>query len=559
MAEYFKQPSVMTANQHFSQVPGAQISRSRFDRSHAYKTTYDAGRLVPVFLEMDVLPGDTHTVHCTQFSRLATPLRPIMDNIQQDVHFWFVPMRLVMDEWEQFMGERIDPDDDPNDISIPQTSIVLGDIAPTSVAGYFGLPRRNGVGAVSVSALTFRAYTLIYNEWYRDQNIQNSIPFSTGPGPDDWSHFTDSNSCYPRGKRKDYFTGALPWPQKGDPVIVPVGGDAPIIIPPGDPMLGDAQVTTVRDMSGTVVGPDGYFYVKSTVTPGDPAEFEGQSINMTHTRIKYIGGTEGDARVTDPGGAYASLSAASTVTINDLRNAIAIQHALESDARGGTRYIEIILNRFGVKSDDARLQRPEYLGGSTTTVNINPIAQTAPDSGGTPLATLAAIGTGVSNSGFQKSFTEHGIIIGLASVRSDITYQQGINRGWFRQSRDEFYWPEYAHLGEQAILNREIYVQGTADDEEVFGYQERFAEYRYKNSLITGLMASEQPSSLDVWHLSQEFADLPTLSPEFIVENPPIDRVIAVPSEPHFIADFWFDYKSDRPMPVYSVPGLDTF
>jgi len=532
----FRQPSVMNAQQHFSQVPSVSVPRSTFDRSHAYKTTMDAGKLIPFFWD-EVLPGDTHTIKATQFARLATPLHPIMDNVYIDVHWFFVPQRLTWENFQKFMGERINPTDDPNDYSIPQAAYTPANVAPSSALSYFGLPFRAGVTTpVNVSALPFRAYQLIWNQWYRDQNLQDSIAVSLGDGPDDIAVFHTADSCLPRNKRKDYFTSALPWPQKGDAVFVPLGDEAPV--------LGIGKQTANFGTGGTVRQSDG-----STVTYPTMAQLN----NTSTDNALYV--RQHPTELGFPG-IYADLSQATSVSINDFRLAVAVQQMLERDARGGTRYIELILSQFGVQSDDARLQRPEYLGGSSDMVNINPVASTyaGPDK---PQANLAAIGTGVSNSGFTKSFTEHGFIIGLASVRADLTYQQGIERGWFRKTRLDHYTPTLAHLGEQAILNKEIFVQGTAADDQVFGYQERWAEYRYKPSRITGLMASEQPTSLDVWHLSQQFEGLPALNDSFIKEEPPIDRIIAVPSEPHFLVDIWVDYKSTRPMPVYSVPGLE--
>lgn len=550
MEKPFRQPSVMNAQQHFSQVPSVGVPRSTFDRSHAYKSTFDAGRLIPIFWD-EVLPGDTHNLKAHALARLATPLHPIMDNLYLDVHWFFVPARLTWENWEKFMGERVNPTDDPNDYSIPQFEVTLGDIEPTSVLSYFGLPFRSGVTTpISVSALPIRAYELIWNQWYRDENLQDSIVVSRGDGPDDYSAYHLNNSCLVRNKRKDYFTACLPWPQKGDAVVVPLGDTAPVTgtwtIPANTRIVDGAvrytQSGAPQDLGNLFVSGGGQI-PQTTNNNGSVSNADIYLDNASAISINAAG-------------VAADLAAATSVSINDLRLAVAVQQLLERDARGGTRYIELILAQFGVQSDDARLQRPEYLGGSTEMVNINPVAATATATS-VPQGNLAAIGTVANTSGFTKSFTEHGFLIGLASVRADLTYQQGIERGWSRLTRNDHYVPALAHLGEQAVLNKEIYPQGTSDDDLVFGYQERWAEYRYKPSRITGLFASEQPTSLDVWHLSQEFTALPVLNSSFVTENPPVDRVIAVPSEPHFLLDMWMGYKSTRPMPVYSVPGLE--
>ena len=397
-----------------------------------------------------------------------------------------------------------------------------------------------------------RAYNLIWNEWYRDENLQDSVTVEHGDS-DNVSNY----KLLKRGKRHDYFTSCLPWPQKGSAVTIPLAGDISAKNIADLPNYGQYTYLTypVGSISGDPAGTPAY------ISPYNTVGSDGTSFNRTVITGpgERIGGLLLDQKNVDSLANMLQLTSTTenSVNVNDLRSAFQIQRLLERDARGGTRYTEILRSHFGVISPDARLQRPEYLGGCSTPVNINPVQQTSATTSVTPQGNLAAFGY-ISNThiDFNHSFVEHGYIIGLMSVRADLTYQQGINRMWSRQSRFDFYWPALAHLGEQAVLNKEIFAQGNDQDDQVFGYQERYAEYRYKPSLITGKLRSSDPETLDVWHLSQKFTTLPKLNSDFIEENPPISRVVAVQNEPHFIGDFYFDLKCIRPMPLYGVPGL---
>ncbi len=525
--------------------PEARIGRSQFDRSHGLKTTFDASYLYPIFVD-DVLPGDTMTCKLNGFCRIFSPLdAPVMDNIELETFFFFVPNRLIWNNWEAFQGAHDDAGAQDTDYTIPimEDGITVdhdGGTAGLDLMAYFGIPDGLQTTQVEVSALPMRSYNIIYNEWFRDQNLKDKRTQTIGNGPDTISSY----AIFKGNKKHDYFTSALPYLQKGDDVQLLPGGLAPVV--------GIAKVDQTYNKTGE-------------------GGFETDGVDETYPFSTQIGDSGGVQDLFQVEGTAASsglpmiyANVGTNLTINALREAVAIQRLLEQDARGGTRYVEKIKAHFGVTSPDFRLQRPEFLGGGKSFINISPVANTvginatdSPTSAAEYQAELRGIGTGViQGHGWAKSFTEHGYIIGLIRARGDITYFQGLDRHWSRSTPYDFYVPALASLGEQSILNKEIWISNAAADDTVFGYQERWSEYRQKQSKITGLMNPDAASAISHWHLAEDFATLPALNSTFVEDSTPIDRIVTIASQPDFIMDLWFDYRCARPLPVFSVPSL---
>lgn len=541
--------SAGSASQYaFSMVPDAFVPRTKLRRPSTHKTTIDAGKLYPLFYD-EVLPGDTFKLDVSCLARMTTMLAPIMDNLYLDWQFFFVPNRLVWSKWQAMMGEKDNPTDTTEytvPYMVPSVSGTVTTITEGSFFDYLGLPIGLTPRPHQVSALPMRAYQLIWNEWYRNENIDACIEYHDLQNDELFQAY-----LLPRMKRKDYFTGALPEPQKGSPLTIPIGATAPVM-GTGAPMyLSDGTVS--YSVAANRVG-DSDFYNKVMTSTSTPSALGATVVNSPLTSgdaLKSLGFSSSHQV------GVADLTSATSVTINELRQAFQLQKLLERDARGGTRYVEILRSHFNVISPDARLQRPEFLGSFSIPINVHTIAQTSASAGdGTPQGNLAGVGvaSGVKRA-FTKSFVEHGMIFGLASIRSDQSYWQGVPRTFSRASRFDFFWPALAHIGEQAILKQEIYAQGTDVDDEVFGYQERWSEYKYGRNIISGKLRPLD-GWLGEWHLAQRFGDVPTLNSTFLREYPPISRVTAVSDEPAFIVDTAFDLTCIRPMPVYDVPGF---
>ncbi len=548
----------MKSQHQFSQVPSAKIPRSSFNLSHGHKTVFDADGLYPICQPIDIIPGDTFNMKTNFFIRLNTMLRPVLDNMRFETFAFFVPYRTIWDSHEKFHGAQDDPGDSI-DFTIPVMS-GAGTIDLGSPADHFGVPLNLVPDNTPISALPNRAYRKIFNDWFRDENLINSLAYLTGNGPDAVStyKFDDAEDILTRGKRKDYFTSCLPWPQKGTAVSLPLGTGAPVrgigfeTSAPASPTFEATKGVRVYDGDGTT---------HSTDTDIWDNALESAELGMFFEVATAVNTTT-SPRV------WADLANATAATINDIRLAFQTQRLLERDARSGTRYVETLKAHWGVTSPDFRLQRAEFLGGGSSVINMSPVtqqsAQTTPAEND-KVGNLAANGTVSGTHSWTKSFVEHGVVIILGNVRGDITYSQGLDRYWSKSTRYDFFYPVLSGIGEQSVLNKELWVTvadtGTVNDA-VFGYQERYAEYRFLNSKLTSLMRPDASGTLSSWHLSEDFASLPTLGETFINANTsvPLDRAIAVPAQPQFFADFFHEIKAARPLPVSGVPGnIDHF
>ena len=548
----------LNVESHFSQLPKADIQRSRFDRSSSVKTTFNVGDIVPFYVD-EVLPGDTFDIKTSKVVRMQSLVTPIMDNIYLDTYFFFVPNRLTWEHWQEFNGENTQSAWLPaTEYQVPQITAPSGGWSIGTIADYMGIP--TGVANLSVNALPFRAYALIVDGWFRDENLSDplNIPVNdvTQAGSNGSNYISDvalGGMPFKAAKYHDYFTSCLPAPQKGPDVLLPLGSQAPLktlplneLITPSEPVPGLAFANQVNNSSG---------YGISGLTS---LKLNEDSLGSALGTFTAIPAANKNGMI--PVNLVADLSQATSSTINQLRLAFQVQKLYEKDARGGTRYIEILKSHFGVTSPDSRLQRPEYLGGNRIPININQVLQTSQTSDQSPQGNPVGQSlTTDTNRDFVKSFVEHGFVIGVMVARYDHTYQQGLERFWSRKDRFDYYWPVFANIGEQAVKNREIYAQGTDVDDEVFGYQEAWADYRYKPNRVCGEMRSSAPQSLDVWHLADDYDSQPYLSDSWIREDKAtVDRVLAVSSNnsAQLFCDIYINNRTTRPMPVYSIPGL---